>query len=120
MMSRILIIDDDPFNLKMADMALKKKYEIVGASSGEEGLEKMKSDMFDLILLDILMPGMDGYEVITCIRGISGYEFVPVLFLTAETGEELNDKAYAAGALEVIKKPFKIAELLQTVEKYLS
>lgn len=119
-MGKILVIDDDPFNLKMADFSLKKNHEVTLASSGAAALEIMRGEMFDLILLDLLMPGMDGYEVLKEIRAISGYEFVPVLFLTAETEPQLREKAYNAGALEIIPKPFKTVELLEMVSKFLS
>src|SRR5439155_14661234 len=80
---KILIVDDTVHNVKMlADLLAAKGYAIVTAASGQEGLEKVEAEQPDLVLLDVMMPGMDGYEVCRRIRANPEYGILPVLLVT--------------------------------------
>ena len=115
---RILVIDDDAMNLRMAEFILKKNlYEIETANSGAEGIEKLENEKFDLVLLDIEMPVMNGFETLEKLRGMSGFETMPVIFLTASSEQQDVMKADVLGAIDYVKKPFLPDDLLQRVQK---
>ena len=115
---RILVVDDDAMNLRMAEMFLKKKdYEVKKAESGEACLASLREEPVDLILLDIEMPGMDGWQTLDAIRADEGLKAIPILFLSAS--EEVEEQA-AGGQLPVdgfVKKPFMPPSLYAEVER---
>lgn len=115
---QILVVDDDAMNLRMAEMFLKKKeYEVKKATSGEECLASLKQEPADLILLDIEMPGMDGWETLNAIREDEALAKIPVLFLSAS--EDVEQQA-GEGKLPVqgfVKKPFLPPSLYAEVER---
>jgi diguanylate cyclase (GGDEF)-like protein len=108
--SKILIVDDLPENVRMLIEALKNDYATIPATSGEAALEKCQSESLpDLILLDILMPGMDGYEVCKWLKSNNRTKEIPIIFITG-VSESLDDaKAFSLGAADYITKPFNIA-----------
>ncbi len=107
----ILVIDDEERNRSVLEAMLRALgYEPEFASSGAEGLEKLNSS-FDLVLLDILMPGMDGYEVARRIRNRIDCADIPIVVVTALTGKEDRLKAVTAGANDFIPKPIDRMEL---------
>ncbi len=111
----ILAVDDLPQNLRLIDAVLSPRgYRVVAASSGAEALAMLPTSGADLVLLDILMPGLDGYEVCRRIRTTPGFEFLPVVMITA-SGEQEKLRAIEAGADEFVSKPFNQAELLARV-----
>lgn len=115
-MAKILITDDEPMNLRMTEFMLNKNgYEIIKASSGEECLEKLSEEP-DLVFLDVMMPGLNGFETLKRIR--SSGNTVPVLFLTAADDRETLQKAAALG-VSCVRKPFKPSELLGAVQQNL-
>lgn len=117
---KILIVDDNPRNVEVvASLLSGQNYEIEFASSGEEGLEWTDSTSFDLILMDIMMPGMNGYEACRKIKEKNGYKDVPVIFLTAKTDTESLAKAFDAGGVDYVSKPFRPEELLARVATHL-
>lgn len=81
-MYRILVVDDEAINIKLVSFALKDEYEVVGAGSGKECLEKLEKEKIDAVLLDILMPEMDGYETLDAIRANHDYDEIPAIYLT--------------------------------------
>src|ERR1700761_5542768 len=105
--AKILIVDDDERNAFAARHALiSLGHELVVAKSGEEGLKKLLGDDFAIILLDLHMPGMDGYETAALIRARRRNSRVPILFLTAVFRDEAHlFQAYSAGAVDVVFKP---------------
>ena len=114
---KILIVDDNPANIRVAAKILKqKKYNISYAQSGKEALQKAGSFNFDTILLDIMMPGMDGYEVCEKLKSSTATRQVPVIFLTAKTEPENVVKAFGVGGADYVTKPFNSQELLSRVE----
>ncbi len=111
----ILAVDDLPQNLRLLDAVLSPRgYRLVTAASGEEALAKLPTAAADLVLLDILMPGIDGYEVCRRIRTTPGFEFLPVVMITA-SGEQEKIRAIEAGADDFVSKPFNQGELLARV-----
>mgnify|MGYP000227023029 CR=1 FL=1 len=103
----LLIVDDSAFNISILGEALVGDYDLTVAKSGEEALEALKSDHLpDLILLDIIMPGMDGFAVLHHIKEMETTKDIPVIFITAMTGEEEEAQGLAMGAVDYITKPF--------------
>ena len=116
----ILIIDDIPNNIKVAANILQQKdYKLFFATSGSSALEKMQSTSFDLILLDVMMPEMDGFDVCTRIRSNPHTRNIPVIFLTAKTDTESVVKGFEVGGTDYVTKPFHSAELLARVKTHL-
>ena len=111
----ILAVDDQPANLRLLDAVLSPRgYRVVHATSGEQALELLPSSGVDLVLLDIVMPGIDGYEVCRRIRGASETAFLPVVMITA-SGHQEKKRAIEAGADDFVSKPFDQSELLARV-----
>lgn len=120
-MKKILVVDDNTINLKLADKILKENadYKPVMVPSGARALQFLSKNVPDMILLDIMMPDMDGFETLAKIRADERLKEVPVLFLTADTEPETADKVKAAGGLDMLTKPFKKDNLLNLVAKYM-
>jgi class 3 adenylate cyclase len=111
----ILVVDDLAQNVRLLEAVLSPKgFRVAAASSGEQALDVLSKEHPDLVLLDILMPGMDGYEVCRRIRQDPGTAFLPVIMITA-SGEEEKIRAIEAGADDFVSKPFDQAELLARV-----
>jgi two-component system, sensor histidine kinase and response regulator len=117
----ILIVDDNPQNLQVLGKQLQdKKYEIEFAINGQAALEWINTKKFDLILLDINMPGMSGFEVCTKIRSTPELNNIPIIFLSADTDRESILKGFELGAQDYITKPFDSRELVVRVKTHLS
>ena len=119
-LKKILIVDDSEVHLIITQNILKNKYEIITAKSGTEAVSLLSKGLVpNLILLDILMPEMDGWETYNKIKGISLLRDVPIAFLTSLDG--IREKLYASriGASDLITKSFNGEELLDRVEKLL-
>jgi adenylate cyclase len=117
--SRILVVDDTPANVRLLEAVLRPRgYDILTAGSGPEALEVMATNPPDLVLLDVVMPGMDGYEVCRRLRATAAGAVLPVVMITA-SGNEEKVRALEAGADDFIAKPFDHAELLARVRSLL-
>jgi putative two-component system response regulator len=103
----ILVVDDDEVHLSATKSLLKDEYEVLMAKSGEEALEFLNKGQIvpDVILLDILMPMMDGWEVFDKINGIADLKFTPIIFYTSLDEETAKEKAYELGVSDFITKP---------------
>lgn len=104
--SKILIVDDDRINIMIATKMLSDSYQVSGVLSGEEAIEWVSNNETDLVLLDIHMPQMDGFETYRRIKEIPGKEELPVIFLTADDEPEIEVKGIEMGAFDFIRKPF--------------
>lgn len=114
--SVVLIVDDLPQNLEVLGSTLKQKgLHIAIATNGVQALKVAEKKLPDLVLLDISMPGMDGYEVCEKLKSCPDTKDIPVIFLTAKTETEDVIKGFEAGAVDYITKPFKTSELLARV-----
>jgi DNA-binding response OmpR family regulator len=118
---RILIVDDNPLNLQVLGIMLQEKnYEIEFATNGISALDWMKTEEFDLVLLDINMPQMDGFQVCKAMRADKSLDRIPVIFLSADSDREIIFNGFDIGAQDYITKPFDNRELLVKVNTLLS
>ena len=116
-MQIILVVDDDPAQLKVMEMTLREaNYRPVTATNGEEGLKAFRKFQPDLVILDVMMPGMDGWETCYRIRQIST---VPIVFLTGRQTTDDKVSGFKLGADDYLVKPFLPDELLARVESVL-
>jgi len=116
---RILIVDDEPANIKVLGEMLMHDYQISFAGSGEEAISLASSTAPDIILLDILMNGMDGYEVIKVLKKKEKTRNIPVIFITAKNSEEDEAQGFELGAVDYITKPFSISIVQARVKTHL-
>jgi putative two-component system response regulator len=116
----ILIVDDTETNIDILVDTLGEEYDIAVAMDGESALEAVEEDPPDLILLDIMMPGMNGFDVCKQLKGNPETANIPVVFLSALTETEEKRKGMALGALDYITKPFEASEIQSKAKKYLT
>lgn len=105
-MYKILIIDDSVFTIKVLEDILAESYEVITASSGKEGIELAKKHQPSLILLDIEMPEMDGFEVLKILKDDRETESIPVIFLTGLMGSSYEERGFLNGVVDYIVKPY--------------
>ena len=117
-MQKILIVDDDPVMLRLASMILSKHYQTVTASSGAQALEVFEVEKPDLVLSDLLMPEMDGYELHRILQERNA-EPVPIIFMTADDNEDSERRGFDIGVDDYVHKPFKPDLLLRRVQNVL-
>jgi len=120
-MAKILIVDDEIQFIKMTQLRLESSgYEVIWAYNGEEGLSKAKSEMPDLIILDLMMPVMDGYTMLKELRMDGQIKNIPVMLCSAKMVQEIEEIRRKLGADGCMKKPFDSAEFLAKVKALLS
>ncbi|MBF0320627.1 MAG: response regulator [Nitrospirae bacterium] len=113
---KILCVDDDPVNLQLLEAFLKPQgYEMIMATGGVEAIEALCATCVDVVLLDVMMPGMDGFEVCRYIKGDERLRHIPVIMITALTDKKERIKGIEAGAEEFLSKPFNFPEVLARV-----
>src|SRR5574343_632889 len=116
----ILVVDDTPFNLTLMAAVLEKTFRVELAPSGEAALQRLAVDPLpDLILLDIMMPHMDGYEVCRRLKGDPRTAGIPVIFLTANVSSDDEEKGFELGAVDYITKPIKQRVVLARIRTHL-
>jgi CheY-like chemotaxis protein len=116
---KILLVDDAETVLLMERMILGKSYDLVIARDGPEAVAKAVSESPDLILLDVLMPGIDGFEACKQIRGDTTSGDVPIIMVTTRGEPENMENGFRSGCTDYVSKPFTGAELLSKVRHYL-
>jgi len=117
----VLCVDDDLlFRQVLVDALRFKGYRVIAAADGPAALDVVATERPDLILLDVVMPGMDGFEVCRRVKGDPGSRHTPVILLTAMSDAALNRRAFEAGAELALRKPTETAVILRTVEAALS
>ena len=117
---RILCVDDEPLNLSLLEaMLLPRGYEVVRALNGPEALEKIRLEPIDICLLDVMMPGVDGFEVCRQIKADIGHSNIPVVMITSCADQASRIRGIEAGAEDIISKPFDAAEVLARIKMLL-
>lgn len=118
--NRILLVDDEPDIVETVTFMLQaRNYSVKVASGGLEGIEKAKSEHPDLILLDIMMPDMDGYEVCTKLKADEATKDIPIVMLTAKGESEAVLRSHSLGADGYVVKPFSLPTLLSKLRNLL-
>jgi DNA-binding response OmpR family regulator len=116
----ILAVDDEPNILLSLQFLMKQKgYTVRTATNGEEALKALHAEIPDLVLLDVMMPKPDGYEVCQTIRATPAWKNIPVIMLTAKGREVEKEKGLALGADDYITKPFATQELVKKIQAFL-
>ena len=118
---RILIVDDSPTMRQLLSFAIKRLagVEVQEAADGVDGYKKLASGKFDLVLLDINMPVMDGLKLVSIMRGNPDYKNIPIVMVTTEGGKEDREKALSLGASAYITKPVQAPHVLSVVKELL-
>ena len=115
---KIAVIDDDPSMVKVLRIMLTSSgYEVVEAMSGTKGFMITKRELPDLVLLDIMMPDVDGFEVCRRLKLDPDTEKIPVIFVSAKTGSEHIEMGLSMGAEGYITKPFELQDILDKIEE---
>jgi DNA-binding NtrC family response regulator len=118
--ARILCVDDEPLNLSLLEAMLSPRgYEVVSATNGPEALEKIEAERIDICLLDVMMPGMDGFQVCREIKSQDLYRNIPVVMITSHTDVANRIQGIEAGAEDFITKPFDSSEVLARIKMLL-
>ncbi len=119
-LTNILIVDDNVYNLQVTSLILKEAgYRLGVAQSGKDALKQLEIQIPDLVLLDIMMPEMDGIEVCRRIKEQSRWKDIPIIFLTAKTQTEDLVKAFNAGGIDYLTKPFQKEEILVRIKTHI-
>lgn len=116
---KVLIVDDEYTMRELVSLSLEPDYEVIKAEDGIQGLEEVKKDLPDLIILDIMMPKLDGFEFCRRMKGNPRTEKIPILMLTAKHQVQDLQKAVLLGVDEYITKPFEPDMLKKRVDAYL-
>jgi two-component system alkaline phosphatase synthesis response regulator PhoP len=116
-MHKILVADDDALTRQLVDLKLRKEFSVTTAVDGNDALRLAEEVLPDLILLDLMMPGLDGLSVLKKLKLSPELRHIPVVMLTAKTNEQDIAAALDAGAAEYLVKPFNPGELMAVVRK---
>ncbi len=118
--AKILIVDDEPDLVETLRFALELEgYKVLVAVNGEEGLNTARQEKPDLILLDLMLPKLDGYKVCRLLKFDERYKSIPILMLTAKTQDKDRMLGKETGANEYLTKPFDMDELMAKIKSYL-
>lgn len=116
---RILVCDDDPVILRLLQVNLELEgYEVILAHHGAEAVDLAATEMPDLVILDIMMPRMDGYEACEALRAQPETKDIPVVFLSAKAQQSDIERGKKSGVADYVTKPFDPAELLDVIERH--
>ncbi|HTY07570.1 MAG TPA: response regulator [Candidatus Edwardsbacteria bacterium] len=117
MPKKIMVVDDEPYIARVIKFKLEQEgYTVISANDGITGLNKIKEEKPDMVLLDVMMPGMSGYEVCQKIKGDAELAGIPVVILTAKGQERDREQGFSMGASDYITKPFSPNRLLELVK----
>jgi DNA-binding response OmpR family regulator len=121
MAKKILIIEDDPAISRLVDYSLKHEgYEVIAATNGLEGMRRARYEAPDLVILDVMLPGMDGFEICHRLRAEANTSQIPILMFSAKAQEIDKDTGMKVGADDYLPKPAAPAEIVSHVEKLLA
>ena len=119
--ARILLVDDEPSIVKMVGKRLEVEgFDVLIAMDGQAGLAKAQTEHPDLIILDLMLPKLNGYEVCTMLKQDSRYQKIPILLFTAKTQEKDEQLGRECGANAYIRKPFRAQELIEQIRKLIA
>jgi len=114
---KILVVDDDILLHRLMELGLRRAgYQVIKATTGEKGVEKARTEKPDLVLMDVMMPGIDGFEAVRRIRRLPEGRHLPIIFLSARDDLDAKVKALRGGGDDYITKPVKVGELLARIE----
>lgn len=117
---KILIIDDEPQLVEMLSMRLEANgYEVISANDGQEGLEKARNDAPDLLILDLMLPKIDGFKVCGLLKNDSRFKKIPIILFSAKAQEEDRKLGAEVGADVYMTKPFEPVSLLEKIKELL-
>ena len=117
-MNRVLVVEDNPNNMKLINMVLKRHgYETIGAVTGKEGVEKAGTEKPDMILMDIMLPDIDGLETTRRIRRIESLEKIPIIAITSYAMAGDREKILQAGCNGYFEKPINPLTIMNDIEK---
>ncbi|NOY39982.1 MAG: response regulator [Nitrospirae bacterium] len=120
-MARILVAEDSITDLQFIKNALKETgYEILTASNGDEAEQKVRSEVVDLIILDVVMPKKNGFQVCRSLKRDEKYRHIPIIMITSKTQDSDRFWGLKQGADEYVTKPFEPTDLLEAVKKHLT
>ena len=115
---RILLVDDEPSIVKMVGKRLEVEgFDVLVAMDGQEGLAKAQAEHPDLIILDLMLPKMNGYEVCTMLKQDTRYQRIPIILFTAKAQEKDEKLGMECGADAFVRKPFRAQELLEHIRR---
>ena len=118
--SKVLIVDDEPFNVDYIEQQLEDlNYQLISASNGREALDKIHSEQPDLVLLDLMMPVLDGFAVLTQMKADPLLRDIPVIIISAEHDSKSVVKGMKQGAEDYLTKPVDEALLIKKLKEYL-
>jgi DNA-binding response OmpR family regulator len=121
MKPRVLVIDDDELMLiSLEELLASEGLDVATAASGADALEKAGDERFDIVVLDLVMPGMSGFEVCRALRGMEGYRNVPIVMLTAKSGESDRKMGLEAGSDRFLPKPTDPSALVAILKELTS
>jgi DNA-binding response OmpR family regulator len=119
-MARVLVVDDDPVIVRLLEVNLRLDgYEVETASRGEEALERAAANPPDLVILDVMMPGLDGWETSRRLREQPAFAQTPVVFLSARAQDDDRSRGLALGFVSYVTKPFDPVRLMELVRRLL-
>ena len=116
----VLAIDDNTMQLDMFEKMLSSRYDVRTVNSASHAINFLNSDKADVILLDIEMPNISGFEFLGDIRTLPSYMAVPIIIVSGKTGQDFFEQARSSGAFDVLSKPVKTEALITVIEKALA
>jgi len=120
MAQKVLVVDDDPYILMSLEFLMKKSgFQVLVARNGTEALDLIAKELPALILLDIMMPDVDGYAICEKVKSTESWKHIKVIFLSAKTREADIQKGYDLGASLYVSKPFSTKDLVRSVKEIL-
>ena len=117
---KVLVVDDSITNLKLIENFLKKDYEVYTAENGEDCLRLAVEKQPDIILLDIVLPDINGFKVCKILKTQIQTKFIPIIFISGEDGIRSKKKGFEAGGIDYIIKPFSVEEIKARVNTHVS
>jgi len=119
-LARVLVVDDEPDLVRILEFGLKAAgYQVDTAYDGQEGLKKAREQKPDIILLDLMLPKLDGYKVCRLLKFDERYKHIPIMILSARTQEGDQNLAHEMGANRFLTKPYEFAEILEHIKALL-